>query len=194
MLKECIEVFERELKYKGERLLLDSYLPAEGTYIIVTKDNNNFIIKEKNVIEVKYNKKEQRLINSESELNRIRALDYNSRLIDMNKPIDSKKIIHSNNYLSFFIKKDKFPTKDGEEKKLNIDVIEGYYSTLINPYLKYKTGKQKEVYKSIEDIIGAVNVDEINEIKEWIIENIFELAKKYSGKNYLKIFFDYPLY
>ena len=193
MLKECIEVFERELKYKGERLLLDSYLPAEGTYIIVTKDNNNFIIKEKNVIEVKYNKKEQRLINSESELNRIRALDYNSRLIDMNKPIDSKKIIHSNNYLSFFIKKDKFPTKDGEEKKLNIDVIEGYYSTLINPYLKYKTGKQKEVYKSIEDIIGAVNVDEINEIKEWIIENIFELAKKYSGKNYLKIFFDYPI-
>ena len=111
----------------------------------------------------------------------------------MNKPIDSKKIIHSNNYLSFFIKKDKFPTKDGEEKKLNIDVIEGYYSTLINPYLKYKTGKQKEVYKSIEDIIGAVNVDEINEIKEWIIENIFELAKKYSGKNYLKIFFYYPI-
>ncbi len=44
MLKECIEVFERELKYKGERLLLDSYLPAEGTYKIVTKDNNNFII------------------------------------------------------------------------------------------------------------------------------------------------------
>lgn len=193
MLKECIEVFENELNSKGERLLLDSYLPAEGTYIIVTEEDNNFIIKEENVIEVKYDKKEQRLVNSESELNRIRGLDYNSKLIDMNKPIDSKKIIHSNNYLSFFIKKDKFPTKDGEEKKLNIDIIEGYYSILINPYLKYKTGKPKEVYKSIEDVIGVVNIDEINKIKQWIIENIFELGKNYSGKNYLKIFFDYPL-
>lgn len=75
---------------------------------------------------------------------------------------------------------------------MNIDVIEGYYSTLINPYLKYKTGKQKEVYKSIEDIIGAVNVDEINEIKEWIIENIFELAKNIVEKLFKNIF-DYPI-
>ena len=107
MLKECIDIFKSELNYKGERLLLDNYIPTDGTYIIVAKENDNFIIKEENIIEVKYDKKEQRVTNSESELSRIRALDYNSRLIDMNKPIDSKKIIHSNNYLSFFIKKDK---------------------------------------------------------------------------------------
>lgn len=193
MLKECIEVFKRELNSKGERLLLDSYMPAEGTYIIVTEEKGNFIIKDENIIEIKYDKKEQRLANSESELNRIRALDYNSKLIDMNKPIDSKKIIHSNNYLSFFIKKDKFPTKDGEEKKLSLDVIEGYYLNLINPYLKYKSGKPKEIYKAIEDSIGEVNSNEVNKIKKWIIENIFELGRVYSGKNYLKIFFDYPI-
>lgn len=193
MLKECIDIFKSELNYKGERLLLDSYIPTDGTYIIVAKENDNFIIKEENIIEVKYDKKEQRVTNSESELSRIRALDYNSRLIDMNKPIDSKKIIHSNNYLSFFIKKDKFPTKEGEEKKLNFDVIEGYYETLINPYIKYKSGKQKEIYKSIEDTIGKVNNEEVNKIKKWIMENIFELGRIYSGKNYLKIFFDYPI-
>lgn len=193
MLKECLEVFKDELDLKGERLLLDSYMPADGTYIIVTKENNSFIIKEENIIEVKYDKKQERFSNSESELNRIRVLDYNSKLIDMNKPIDSKKIIHSNNYLSFFIKKDKFPTKEWEEKKLNIDVIEGYYSTLTNPYIKYKSGKQKEIYKSIENSIGEVNIDELNKIKDWIILNIFELGKVYTGKNYLKIFFDYPV-
>ena len=193
MLKECIDIFKSELNYKGERLLLDSYIPTDGTYIIVAKENDNFIIKEENIIEVKYDKKEQRVTNSESELSRIRALDYNSRLIDMNKPIDSKKIIHSNNYLSFFIKKDKFPTKEEEEKKLNFDVIEGYYETLINPYIKYKSVKQKEIYKSIEDTIGKVNNEEVNKIKKWIMENIFELGRIYSGKNYLKIFFDYPI-
>ena len=34
-------------------------------------------------------------------------LDYYSKLIDMNKPIEKKKIIHSNNYYAFFIKKRK---------------------------------------------------------------------------------------
>lgn len=193
MLKECIEVFEKKLNSKGERLLLDSYMPVEGTYIIVTEEDGNFIIKDENIIDIKYDNKTKEPINSESELNRIRAKDYNSKLIDMNKPIDSKKIIHSNNYLSFFIKKDKFPTKDGEEKKLNFDVIEGYYSNLINPYLKYKSGKPKEIYKAIEESIGEVNSNEVNTIKKWVIENIFELGRIYSGKNYLKIFFDYPM-
>lgn len=193
MLKECIKVFENELKSKGERILLDNYMPAEGTYIIVTKDNDKWDIKEENIIEVKYEKNKQKIINLETELNKIRALDYNSKLIDMNKPIDPKKIIHSNNYLSFFIKKDKFPTKVGEEKKLSNEAIEEYYSILLNPYLKYKSGKPKEIYESVEKSIGSVDVDELSEIKQWILENIFKLGKEYTGKNYLKIFFDYPI-
>ena len=83
MLKECIDVFEKELNSKGERLLLDSYLPTEGTYIIVTEENSSFVIKDENVIEVKYDKKTKEPMNSESELNRIRAKDYNSKLIDI---------------------------------------------------------------------------------------------------------------
>ena len=178
MLKECIKVFENELKSKGERILLDNYMPAEGTYIIVTKENDKWEIKEENIVEVKYEKSKQKIINAETELNRIRALDYNSKLIDMNKPIDPKKIIHSNNYLSFFIKKDKFPIKVGEEKKLSNEVIEEYYSILLNPYLKYKSGKPKEIYESVEKSIGVIDIDELNEIKQWILENIFKLGKE----------------
>ena len=43
MLKECLEVFgeilEKERK-KGKDIILDSYIPADGTYIFVDKDGN----------------------------------------------------------------------------------------------------------------------------------------------------------
>ena len=41
MLKDCLEVFAEELKRTeektgdGERLILDSYIPADGVYIVV---------------------------------------------------------------------------------------------------------------------------------------------------------------
>lgn len=193
MLKECIDVFKRELDSKGERLLLDGYMPAEGTYIIVTEENGNFIIKDENIIEIKYDNKTKEPINSEIELNIVRAKDYYSRLISIDKPIDKKKKIHSNNYLSLWIKKESFLDSIEVKKRITNEILEEYYQLLENPYIKYKSGKPKEIYKSIEDSIGEVNINEVSKIKKWIIENIFELGKKYSGKNYLKIFFDYPI-
>ena len=78
MLKECIDIFKSELNYKGERLLLDSYIPTDGTYIIVAKENDNFIIKEENIIEVKYDKKEQRVTNFSKELTFLPLPRYDS--------------------------------------------------------------------------------------------------------------------
>ncbi|MCS4473106.1 hypothetical protein JQ038_17150 [Clostridium botulinum] len=46
----------------------------------------------------------------------------------MNKPIDSNKIIHSNNYLSFFVKKESVVNG-----KLNEKIIDDYYEILKNP-------------------------------------------------------------
>ena len=43
--------------------------------------------------------------------------DYYSKLVDMNKPMDTTKTIHSNNYLSVFIKKENI--KKGNIKKVN---------------------------------------------------------------------------
>lgn len=191
MLKESLEVFKKELDEYGDKLILDSYIPADGTYVIVDIEENVFTVKE--TIEVKFDKKEKKINLSEYELNKIRELDYNSRLIDMNKPIDNKKIIHSNNYLSFFIKKDKFPTPTDKDKKLTNEIIDSYYDILSNPYLKYKSGKPKEIYKEVESELGEVNVNILNNIKAWIKKNIFEIGKECKGKDYLKIFFNYPL-
>ena len=62
--------------------------------------------------------------------------------------------------------------------------------------LSYPNGIQliEEAIKLGADVIGAIPHFEFT--REYGVESInkiFELAKKYSGKNYLKIFFDYPI-
>lgn len=187
MLKECLEIFENELHEKGENLILDSYIPADGTYIVVSKINNKFQIKDE-AINIKYNKKTDEL---EGRMNTLYEdicfYDYNSKLVDMNKPIDKKKIIQSNNYLSFFIKKDSLTNG-----KLTVERIDQYYDTLANPYLKYTDSKTKEIYKEIEEELGEIDKDNIKEIRNWIKENIFNLNIEIKGKDYLKIFFEFP--
>ena len=46
MLKQCLEVFDSELSEKGDKLILDNYVPADGTYVIVTPDGDSFKIKD----------------------------------------------------------------------------------------------------------------------------------------------------
>ena len=120
MLKECLEVFKRELDEKGDKLIIDSYVPADGTYIIVAPKDDTFEIKE--IVNIKYNKKTKELEGRASNYFKyLCECDYNSSLIEMNKPMDMKKIIHSNNYLSFYLKKDNLTNG-----KLTNEIIEGY--------------------------------------------------------------------
>ena len=190
MLQDCIEVFEKQLKVSKDKLIIDNYIPADGTYIIVSLIDGEFSIKE--FFNIKYDKK---LDNLEGRANiyfeDVCNYDYNSKLIDMNKPIDRKKIIHSNNYLSFFIKKESL-----SNGKLTQDIIDNYYKILSNPYLKYDKPKAKEIYKYIESDLEDIDQDLLNKIKEWIKLNIFNLEKlgiKIIGKDYLKVFFDLPI-
>ena len=117
MLKECIEVFEYELGKKGDPLILDSYIPADGTYLIVGKDGSL-----KGPVDIKMDRKTKILDKSSPWFPDLCFYDYHSQLISMNKPVDSKKIIHSNNYLSFFVKKESIVSG-----KLTDEMIDGYY-------------------------------------------------------------------
>ena len=69
----------------------------------------------------------------------------------MNKPMDGKKVIHSNNYFSFFVKKDSILTK-----KLTEAIIDGYYEVLKNPLeQKYKKSKEAgKIYELFEEEEG----------------------------------------
>ena len=190
MLKNCIEIFEKEFLSKGENLIIDNYLPSDGTYIIVSIKNDEFFIKD--VFDIKYNKKLNEIEGRENiHFKQICEYDYNSKLIDMNKPIDTKKVIHSNNYLSFFIKKESITNK-----KITSEIIENYYKILSNPKLKYKTSKAKERYNSVEKNLEDIDQEFLQKIQLWIKENIFKLDNlgiEIKGKDYLKIFFEVPI-
>ncbi len=97
MLQEYVEVFSKILEEKTEKWLLDNYVPKDGTYILINMENDFAVEK---TLNIKTDKKAG-IVQGEtdSDYSFISYLDYYSKLIEMNKPIDSSKIIHSNNMM-----------------------------------------------------------------------------------------------
>lgn len=185
MFEECLAVFELKLQKEGEEIILNDYIPADGSYIIVKKDGG---IKH---LDIKMDKKERKINKSGGIFSYICFYDYHSKLVSMNKPIDPKKVIHSNNYFSFAVKKDSVISG-----KLTNAIIDGYYHILSNP-LENKYKKSKEASRIYEDFVqknGAVNVQTLEKNKQWIKEHIFNLNEfvdiDMTKKEYLKIFFE----
>ena len=187
MFEECLEVFKRELDYDNN-LILDEYIPADGSYIIVDAEG-----KIKNYQDIKLDKKKRgtsEAVEKGSYFKEICFYDYHSKLISMNKPVDSKKVIHSNNYLSFAVKKESIASKLTEE------IIDNYYDTLKNPLeKKYKKSKEaSKIYQKFEEEHSAVDIELLERCRRWIKQHIFSIDKLINvdlgKKEYLKIFFE----
>lgn len=202
MLYDCMRIFmKKSEKVHSEslrndtdtdmelisKLSIDHYVPKDGTYVLLNLDNDFSL---EYVLDISVDRKTKEILGkTDSHYQYIRYLDYNSKLIEMNKPVDSKKIIHSNNLYSFFIKKDSLTSG-----KLTLDVIDGYYDTLANPESKYNKPKAKELYHQVESKIGGIDQEILERIREWIkkwAKNTSLLPIEVSGKDYLKIFFVY---
>lgn len=185
MLQECIDVFKNQLQQPdGETLILDQYVPKDGTYYLITrKAEHTFELDEP--LEISYDKKKKEIIGEMDERYEfMKFLDYNSKLLEMNKPIDPKKQIHSNNYLTFFVKKDAL--KDGKVTK---EIIEGYYKILEDLTLKYKKGNARKIFDKTVELIGELDREFLLEIKEWISNFDFSELQYSDKKDYLKLFF-----
>ena len=185
MLQECMEVFRENFKQYSEQWILDNYVPKDGTYFLINIDNNFSI---GNPIEIKTDRKTGKVQGQEtSEYQLISFLDYYSKLIEMNKPVDSTKQIHSNNFYAFFVKKESL------EKKLTAESISGYYEVLKNPVKKYSKSKDRSLYELVEEKLGKVDVKQAERIENWVkaeLKNCIEtLHIDTSKKDYLKIFF-----
>lgn len=185
MLKECLEVFEHELRKAGEgdELILDSYIPADGTYLIIDKEGNSG-----EPIDIKLDKKTRMVSRTNQYFDKICFYDYHSQLISMNKPMDAKKVIHSNNYLSFWVKKESVVSG-----KLTDDIIDGYYEVLKDPVgQKYKKSKEaSQIYELFKSEEGEVDAKVIERNKKWIKDHIYSLEHvDMEKKDYLKIFFE----
>ena len=187
MFEECLEVFKRELDYDNN-LILDEYIPADGSYIIVDAKG-----KIKNYQDIKLDKKKRgtsEAVEKGSYFKEICFYDYHSKLISMNKPMDSKKVIHSNNYVAFAVKKESITSK------LTETIIDNYYDTLKNPLeAKYKKSKEaSKIYQKFEEEYAPVNIEILEKCRSWIKQHIFSIDKLINidlkKKDYLKIFFE----
>ncbi|OON99503.1 MAG: hypothetical protein ATN35_12235 [Epulopiscium sp. Nele67-Bin004] len=184
MLKQCQEIFQIEYNTKGEALITNNYTLDEGIYILV---NKNYEAQEPFIF-VKPKKlkqgKEAEKIDRNSEYNMFAEMDYYSKLIEMNKPIDPKKAIHSNNLYSVWVKAENL-----SNGKLTDQIIDGYFNVLANPQAKYKKSKiLSELYQNVEEQVGEVDLDKLEKNREWIKNNIFNYG--YQTKGYVKIYFE----
>lgn len=183
MLQECVEIFQKKLDECGDNFILDDYIPADGTYVIVGKQGE-VIANE----EIQYDKKARTVVQKGEYFTQICFYDYYSKLVSMNKPVDSKKIIHSNNYLSFFIKKDSL-----QNGKLTEAIITSYYDVLSHLEQKYAQNGGVEIYRELVEEIGEVDLEKLDFCKQWIQSHIFQLESleiDTTGKGYLKIYFE----
>ena len=182
MIDEALEVFRKIYDKEGEELVVSKHIPKDGTYILVNIKSGKIIEK----LDISYDKKTKKI---DGELNQyysyFRAFDYYSNLVDMNKPMDPKKTIHSNQIYSFFIKKESI-----RENKLTKAIIEGYKKNLLNPEEKYNSKEGKELYKNIAEKLPKIEKDIVDDIFLWIEDNVSEnLLENDNKKDYLKIFF-----
>lgn len=182
MINDLLQIFKNAQNM--EKAVLDNYIPKDGTYFRLDKDKT---IKR---LTIKRNQTEQ------NELYQwFKKADYYSDLVDMNKPIDATKKIHSNNYYSVFIKCDLLPEIGiNKEKALTREQLE----IALDRY--YDTFLEETKDKKVKKIMETLNLEEINKqelescrsrIKEAIPRVINEIAENnLSDKNYVKIFIE----
>ncbi|WP_455684635.1 hypothetical protein [Thomasclavelia sp.] len=180
MLDECLRIFDQELK-NNKNLVLSTMILADGDYVLVHSDGIYDVEK------IKYSKRDHCLIEKPEDdiYDKLCFYDYQSQLVSMNKPQDPGKTIHSNNYLSLFVKKESF-----SNGKMNDEAIERYFKALENPQNKYK-GKDLQMYNFVNDNIGEVDQEQLLKNKQWLKEHIYSLeGVDYNEKDYLKVFFE----
>lgn len=188
MLQEALEVFKQQLQEEGgERLVLDAHIPKDGTYRLIEMADGEWKIRKP--LDIVFNKKKGILTGTtKGNYRLIQELDYYSKLVEMNKPIDAKKVIHSNQYLSLAVKKESIASG-----KLNKEVLKGYYETLKNPISKYeKKPKAKRLYESVEANLGLPDAELISKIEAYVFTHDIWEGISLEKKDYIKIFFIFP--
>lgn len=184
MLKEAVEVFEKKLK-QNSRIVVDSHTLKDGTYrLIEIGDNDDWKILK--TLDIFFDKKAKEVVgHTDEDYLFIKELDYYSKLLEMNKPIDPKKIIHTNNYLSLAVKKDSIVTN-----KITPEVIKNFFKILKNPIVKYeKKAKSRELYQNVEERLGQVDVDLLEKIENYVLNHDIFNGIDLTKKNYVKVFF-----
>ncbi|MBE5965545.1 MAG: type I-B CRISPR-associated protein Cas8b/Csh1 [Lachnospiraceae bacterium] len=187
MLKEILQLFEKEYKSKMQPdnpdfFLTKNHVPENGDYLILGETDSGFEPLE--TITIKTDKKNIEPDTGYYYYDFIQYADYHSKYLESNKAIADKNI-HSNNYLTLFIKKENITNG-----KITGETLTKYYDVFRNPYKKYNKPNLKKAYKALEEKYGPSDIARINKIENWVKDHL--LCMDFGDeKGYIKLFFYY---
>lgn len=175
MIEDLIRVFEKKYKMYGDDLLLEDYKLEDGIYVLYNlnkadKPLTEFeVSKENSCVDNKYYKN-------------ITRYDYYSKVMEMNKAIDDKKKIQSNQIYAFKIKSMNIT------KEILTPSIENYYEKL-EDYATYLSKDKIKImlFNSLKEEEKATNLEDIKKIKNIIEKNIYKYYNEKEKR--IKFFF-----
>lgn len=195
MIYDILEVFKKEYEQKGDKLILDNYQLKDGLYVRVNENGGlDYFKKSSRKIKIdgksqtEHDFKDANGNNQQKILEWFKERDYYSNVIDTSKSYDApKKTIHNNNYLTLFMKIEEF---------LNVEFayIE---NKLFGKILSFKTFDSKNEKKIVQNYCHIIKplrrkkdiVKKLRILKQKF-DDIKIVAKEYSPKEYIRIFFD----
>ena len=194
MIDTLIEDFKNAYSERGDDLILDNYRLDEGLYIKISEQGNfEHIVVTKNDKKEDIDLSDQYLWFCKRDLvskymNSNKAIPSELFVKEKNKKINSKRI-SSNNYLTWFLKKETFiDEKNKLSKKEILEITESYYENLISKKLNDKAVLnvlKLEFWNEKYDFCKNFILNNFDEIFKIIEENQNEYEK------YVKIFFDF---
>lgn len=209
MIRDLTVGFQKA-QQKFPSIIQDNYKLKEGIYIRLNVEQNweaqaaTFAQNHVTIV-----RKAEELQNVEL-LNWFKCRDYLSALIDMNKPVDPKKQVHSNNPFALFIKKEVFLGEKQSGKYTSEENISRYLLATSSDLVRQKwlemipTNKNdkdnSQFFQESEYAAALTYLDScerrqlIEQITKWYYTNIAVLTD-YIGqlpfKNYVKLFFTF---
>lgn len=186
MLYTLLDEFKKTYDLNGDALFVDNHQLKSGIYLKVNMDSGR--------MEHLLVKKKETLHEGSELFSWFRRRDFYSNLITMNKAIDTKKKIHSNNIYTIFIKKNLLIGKEAIGESEVVTSIARYYQNFRTTY----EGKKGdiEVSKNADVLLGGEIEDAtIGQIERYLTENISRVIKylaEYEAEigDYVKVFIE----
>lgn len=191
MIYDILEIFNKKYEEEGEKLILDSYTLKDGLYIRISGEKYEVFIKKnkknKNS-EIEHFFLDENGINRTDEMGWFKFRDYYSNMIEVNKAYDvPKKSIHNNNYLTLFMKIEKFLETDFNYIK------EKLFDKVAN-FTSFESENEKLILEDYQDYIykpdRKVDMEEKTQTLKAIFPMLQDIVKEHSPKEYIRIFFD----
>jgi CRISPR-associated protein Csh1 len=174
MILDLLEVYRKNAD--GDALVIDNYQLKEGLYFKVYGQH-----KEPEILHV-----EKKGYNSGELWKFMKAADFYSQLVDMNKPVDPKKQIHSNNIYAVAFKAAALMEDANAVENFKVSIAR-YYQALRLPKKEDANILKNYHFPPLDEQVIKYNQEYVLSLITYLQQQIIEY--KIKGTSYVKLYF-----